>query len=671
MKLNISKYVWPFILILVITSISLPALAQNTLVLNGGITVLNGGTAGTPVYLVVNEANTSGITRLAGGGHIHSENQYNFVRWVSGASTGSYVFPFGVGGNAADYIPFTFNKTAGNSDIDMSTWQTDQQNNLHPAATNVGPVTSMTGVTDSVLYAIDRFWDIQATATADLTFSYLGIENTTASPTDTVMAQHWNGAAWDPQVGIGNPGVTAGVGTAGPYLAQNTFSPWVLTIKAPCPTALFSYPSDYCDNDSSIQSIIFSGDTGGVFSATPAGLALDTLTGDIIPALSTPGTYTVTYTLDSTLNCPIFTTDTTVTIHTTSATPQSASICQGDSIFLGGAFQTASGVYVDSLLNANNCDSIVTTTLTVNPVLTTQVSDSICQGDSILLGGAFQTTAGIYNDTLTSSLGCDSILETTLTINALPTILATVDNDSICPGVVANLDASGGAAYSWDNGLGAGQTHPVTPGATTTYTVIGTDSNGCTGTDSVTIFVNPGTVADAGVSQEFCEDELTTLNLVGNTPAVAGETGIWTTTSSAVIANPTNPTTTASGFTVGSYTFVWTISSATCPPNSDAITIDVISCEPSVIIIPNVFTPNGDGQNDVFTVSGVNLAEVNCNIYNRWGQHLYSWDNVNGAWDGRTTAGAEVPDGTYFFIIEAVGTDGTEYFKKGTVSLIR
>jgi len=115
--------------LVMLLSFCLLSQAQNTLVLNGGITVLNGGTAGTPVYLVVNESNTAGITRLNGGGHIHSENQYNFVKWISGTGIGNYVIPFGVGGNAIDYIPFTFNKTtAGNSDLDMSTWATNQQN---------------------------------------------------------------------------------------------------------------------------------------------------------------------------------------------------------------------------------------------------------------------------------------------------------------------------------------------------------------------------------------------------------------------------------------------------------------------------------------------------------------------------------------------------------------
>src|SRR5690606_2557186 len=135
--------------------------------------------------------------------------------------------------------------------------------------------------------------------------------------------------------------------------------------------------------------------------------------------------------------------------------------------------------------------------------------------------------------------------------------------------------------------------------------------------------------------------------------------------------NVNSPTSSGSGLTFGTNIFVWTITNATCPPSSDSLIISVISCEPSSILIPNVFTPNSDGENDFFTVDGVNLASVKGEIYNRWGQKMFAWDNINGAWDGRTTAGVEVPDGTYFYIITAVGNDGTEYFKKGTVSLIR
>ncbi|HCQ30539.1 MAG TPA: hypothetical protein DIU39_09645, partial [Flavobacteriales bacterium] len=67
---------------------------NNTLILNGAYTIMNGGSAGTPVYLVVNQPDTAGIVRVSG--HIATENQYHYVKWVTGTNTGNYVFPFGV-----------------------------------------------------------------------------------------------------------------------------------------------------------------------------------------------------------------------------------------------------------------------------------------------------------------------------------------------------------------------------------------------------------------------------------------------------------------------------------------------------------------------------------------------------------------------------------------------
>lgn len=672
MKLYKHKYWSRACLFLLLVSCCSMIQAQNTFVLNGGITVLNGGSTGSPVYLVVNESNTAGITRLAGGGHIHSENQYNFVKWISGTGTGNYVIPFGVGGNAADYIPFTFNKTtAGSSDLDMSTWQTSIPNMPHPAATNVGAVTSMTGTADSILYAIDRFWDIQTSAatTADLTFSYLGIENTTSSPLDTVKAQHWDGTAWDPQVAPGNLGVIAGVGTAGPFVGQTTFSPWILSIFSPCPTATIAYPSNYCDNDTTPQAITFAGGLGGIFSSSPSGLDIDTLTGTIIPSNSTTGTYTVTYTLDSTATCPVFTTNTTVIINPTVNINAFDTICDGESILLGGTLQTTAGIYLDTFFTSLGCDSVIATTLFINPVFTTQTTDSICQGQSIMLGGSLQTTSGVYYDTTQSSLGCDSIIVTTLTINPLPVITASVD-DTICPGIIANISATGGTSYTWDNGLGAGQNQAVNPLINTTYVVTGTDINGCQSTDTVNITVEPGTLANAGIDQELCDDILTTA-LNGNVPLIPGELGIWTTSGNSTITTPSIPNTSVTALTIGSHSFVWTITNATCPPSADSVTITVISCEPSSLIIPNVFTPNGDGSNDLFTVEGTSLESVEGQVFNRWGQLMFSWDNIRGTWDGRTPAGSEAPDGTYFYIIKALGEDGTEYHEKGGFSLIR
>ena len=120
---------------------------------------------------------------------------------------------------------------------------------------------------------------------------------------------------------------------------------------------------------------------------------------------------------------------------------------------------------------------------------------------------------------------------------------------------------------------------------------------------------------------------------------------------------------------INSFVATLTVTDAAGCDASATVLIEVIG--ESTILIPNVFTPNGDGSNDVFTVSGTNLSDVNCVIFNRWGQKLYEWDRVKGSWDGRTLSGEECPDGTYFYIVEAKGKDGAEYFKKGGFSLIR
>ncbi|PCI95327.1 MAG: hypothetical protein COB15_12300, partial [Flavobacteriales bacterium] len=120
---------------------------------------------------------------------------------------------------------------------------------------------------------------------------------------------------------------------------------------------------------------------------------------------------------------------------------------------------------------------------------------------------------------------------------------------------------------------------------------------------------------------------------------------------------------------VGSYTVQLTVEDAAGCTSTITVGIEVFG--ESTIVIPNVFTPNGDGENDMFTVKGTNLESVEGEVFNRWGQKMFSWSNIKGHWDGRTLAGEEAPDGTYFYIITAIGVDGVEYFKKGGFSLIR
>ncbi len=112
----------------------------------------------------------------------------------------------------------------------------------------------------------------------------------------------------------------------------------------------------------------------------------------------------------------------------------------------------------------------------------------------------------------------------------------------------------------------------------------------------------------------------------------------------------------------------------------DSIMGAKITVEESLVEAPNVFTPNGDGTNDVFAVKSKSLKSMSIRIYNRWGGLVHSWSysNIRGrdytykhsVWDGRIGNRMASP-GVYFYVIRAVGRDGVKQNKEGFVHLFR
>jgi len=89
-------------------------------------------------------------------------------------------------------------------------------------------------------------------------------------------------------------------------------------------------------------------------------------------------------------------------------------ICQGDSIFIGGDYQNQSGIYYDTLVSQGGIDSIIVSDLVVIPFVINNLQSEICEGDSLLIFGAYKFTAGYYSDTFQSIIGCDSFVNHTL-----------------------------------------------------------------------------------------------------------------------------------------------------------------------------------------------------------------------------------------------------------------
>ena len=97
-----------------------------------------------------------------------------------------------------------------------------------------------------------------------------------------------------------------------------------------------------------------------------------------------------------------------------------------------------------------------------------------------------------------------------------------------------------------------------------------------------------------------------------------------------------------------------------------------ISITNSMLEMPNAFSPNGDGINDIYKAkeNHKSIVEFHAYIFNRWGQKIYDWTDINGGWDG-TWNGKDVKDGTYYVLVKAKGADGINYEIKKDVNVLR
>lgn len=97
-----------------------------------------------------------------------------------------------------------------------------------------------------------------------------------------------------------------------------------------------------------------------------------------------------------------------------------------------------------------------------------------------------------------------------------------------------------------------------------------------------------------------------------------------------------------------------------------------ITITESKLEVPNAFTPNGDGVNDVFRVKEgyQSIISFKAMVFSRWGKKLFEWTDPADGWDGRS-GGKEVPDGAYYLHIEARGADGHNYNIKKVINLLR
>ena len=258
------------------------------------------------------------------------------------------------------------------------------------------------------------------------------------------------------------------------------------------------------------------------------------------------------------------------------------------------------------------------------------LDQSICFGDQITLSGIGATTLNWTNgitdgvpftplDTTmyilvgvtNGCIGRDTVL---VFVNPLPTVDAGI-SQSICEGNQITLNGFGANSYVWDNGIVNGT--PFTPISTTTYEVIGADGNNCTDTSQVTVTVNSSPFVNIQPSVLFGNAPL--IVSFGNGSTI-NHSYIWNfgNGDTSFLFLPTNITYENTGSYLVSLTVTDPITGCL---SSEEVIIEVRG-ELS-IIIPTVFTPNGDGVNDIFNAVPENAVSYSMMVFNRWGSSVF------------------------------------------------
>ena len=308
------------------------------------------------------------------------------------------------------------------------------------------------------------------------------------------------------------------------------------------------------------------------------------------------------------------------------------------SISQGGNYAV---LVTNSLLACTDTSNVKAITAYALPIVNAGIDQSVCTGGSISLTGSGATTyswsngasnatsfvptsSQLYTVTGIDANGCSNTDQVQVTVNALPTVDAGI-NQTVCAGTSVILVGSGANTYTWNNGVL--NAVPYIPTVSQTYTVTGVDANGCSNTDQVSITVNALPNIYAGNDQTVCFGTMVTLTAFGGT-TYTWNNGV--TNSAPFSANASQ-----------SYT-VTGLSSNGCS-NTDQVTVTVLP-----VPIINLGINQTVCLGESVTLSGT-------------GANSYSWNN------GVVNASAFIPLVTQIYTCVGVDVNGCQNTNQVTV----
>jgi gliding motility-associated-like protein len=467
--------------------------AQNRLLLNQNPYIVISDSA----YLVIDNSNTNAITTLGTGGNIVSEGEFNVVKWNIGTATGNYVVPFTTA--SAVKIPLSLNVSVAGAGalgaILFSTYETSSDSNIvYPS-----DVTNMSSSckSDNSLYAVDRFWRIDA-----------GSYSTKPTP---IIDFTYDDAVNE----------LAGTNT----IVENNLQ-----------AERFNSNSNSWETPANLL---------GVANATS-----NTVTGVSVAPIDFYQSWTL---IDTT--CMLV--------------PKTVNLllCQGDSVFLQGQFQTTAGAYFDTIYVTGACDTAITTNLSFTPQTTPSnagISSSVCGTVDTLAANVPVNGTGVWS-----------------VLSGTGTFADTLDAFSEVTGLTY-----GPNVFEWTINNG------VCPSSSSTVTITG---------------VEQPSVSIAGANQLICNDSA----LLSATAPLIGA-GAWNLISGvATIVDSSLTNTYVTGLTVGTAVLEWVVSNSPCPSSSSTVSITNTGGPVISIVSQTNVACNGDSTGSAIIDVAAAIGTVN------------------------------------------------------------
>jgi gliding motility-associated-like protein len=364
---------------------------------------------------------------------------------------------------------------------------------------------------------------------------------------------------------------------------------------------------------------------------------------------------------------------------------------QSDSIFSG----LPGGNYTLTVKDINGCPSsqLVTVPTIDNLVADAGNDTTVCEGVLITLNAASNGTSfswtptdGLRNPntlnpkaspaatttyTLTASEGA-CLASAAVTIQVKPAPVANAGRDSsICYGLSVQLQGAGGVTYRWTpadflSNTNISDPEVIKPPHTITYHLIVTDVEGCSSIQdaAVNVRVIPPPQISAGndTSSAFNQPIQLKVTGAGNSDFIQFN---WTPATG--LNNPAipNPVATPSG------DMVYTVTATDADGCESTASIHIKLFAGPSIYVPNAFTPNGDGKNDVIKSIPIGIRSFKYfAVYNRWGQRVFYSNDPGKGWDG-TLNGMPQPADGYVWTVEGIDNNGKTIHRQGSFLLIR